>query len=406
MTTSSKMTSSIDKGLNNGLPASSTRSLSMISIFAIAVGMVAAPAQAQDIPAPDIIPPVQAPPVASPQPVPAANPTISPTIAMPQAGRPPAVEAAPAPQVTPEQADELARQGGFDAETVAPEALVQIEKEQLERQAAADAAAAKAASVRASSSRANVSATEVPAQNPVAEPVSYNNAAVSEAVGLAAPVAATSAFQPAPEITATPDVQSSEPGADWGLLAALAALLGIGGAGAYAASRRRNKDEAAMRGTDPVPASPTAIAVPDERRNSMQEEIAPAGEKQRIPAATPFGSRTTTSTNFATFVGTLSSFKMLTGKPDRNVPLGQRRVAAAPKPYLAQADLQRTAGYFTANVDAMPTPQNPFLTRKNRLKRARFLDGKLAALNALSRESRPRISGGTEVTRSLEPAFS
>ncbi|WP_394700048.1 hypothetical protein [uncultured Parasphingorhabdus sp.] len=380
----------------------------MISIFAISVGMVAAPAQAQDIPAPDTIPPVQAPPVASPQPVPAATPTISPTIAMPQAGRPPAVEAEPAPQVTPEQADELARQGGFDAETVAPEALVQIEKEQLERQAAADAAAAKTASVRASSSRANVSATEVPAQNPVAEPVSYNNAAGSKAAGLAAPVAATSAFQPAPEITATPDVQSSELGADWGLLAALAALLGIGGAGAYAATRRRNKDEAAMamRGTDPVPASPTAVAVPDERRNSMQEEIAPAGEKQRITAATPFGSRTTTSTNFATFVGTLPSFKMLAGKPDRNVPLGQRRVAAAPKPYLAQADLQRTAGYFTANVDAMPTPQNPFLTRKNRLKRARFLDGELAALKALSRESRPRISGGTEVTRSLEPAFS
>ncbi|MEH6662605.1 MAG: hypothetical protein V7679_13225 [Parasphingorhabdus sp.] len=411
MTNSIKMTKNINAPLNDGLPAKAAGSLSMISMLAISVGMAAAPAQAQEMTAPPMAAPVQAPPVISPQPAPTASPTMAPTIAAPPASSPPAVRAETMPPVSQERADDLARKGGFDAETVAPEALAQIEREQQERKAAAAKAAADSAKtpVRASGGTvADNGADRATAAREAAAVSEMPTLAGVETVGATGAVAAIPTAQPAPEVAASPDAFSGETGADWGLLAALAALLGVGGAGAYAASRRRkSKGEAITepRRNDPLPASLNAATISDQRHDLVEEEIDPAADMEQVTART-LESKATTKADFAQFVADLPAFDEPVGKAGRGLALGQRRVAAAPRPYLAEADLARTAGYFTANVDAMPTPQNPFLTRQKRLKRARYLDGKLAGMNTPPRESRTRIAGEMKVSRPLEPAFS
>lgn len=418
MTTSTRMTRNINKGLDSDLPARTAGSLSMISIVAISVGMVAAPGHAQEMPAPTppkMTAPVLAPPVASPQPAPTAEPTITPTIAAPPTANPPAVEAKPEPAVAPERAEDLARRGGFDAETVAPEAMAQIEQEQQERQtAAAKAAEAKTAAVSAGAPErpADAIASNSPAESAVsgqsAAPTDGETVPSSGSEDSAAMVAAASAVRPSTEVTTSPQVLSREADADWGLLAALAALLGVGGAGAYAASRRRkSKGEAAtaVPSNEPLPASLTAAAQPDPAREALRADLDPVADQQNNAAGMP-NNEAVPQSNFADLTDSLSALGTASGNPDRSVTLGHRRVAAAPKPYLAQADLSRNAGYFTANVDAMPTPQNPFLTRQKRLKRARYLDGKLAALNTETREKFSRVTGEMKVSRPLEPAFS
>jgi|GEM_PF-1123960 len=407
MTNCIKMTKSISASLSDGLSAKAAGNLSMISMLAISVGIAAAPAQAQEMAAPAMTAPVQAPPVIVPQPAPTASPTMAPTIAAPPASAPPSVKAEATPPVTPERADELASKGGFDAETVAPEALAQIEREQQERKAAAAKAAAASVKtpVRASGSASPSDGNRSLEPTVVAEMPTIPEA---ETEGATSTVAAIPTARPVPEIAASPDTISDETGADWGLLAALAALLGVGGAGAYAASRRRNsKGEAATapQSNDSLPASLTAATIPDQHHDLVEEEIDPAADMEQVTART-LESKATTKADFAQFVADLPAFENTNGKAGRGVALGQRRVAAAPRPYLAEADLARTAGYFTANVDASPTPQNPFLTRQKRLKRARYLDGKLAGVNTPPRESRTRIAGKMQIARPLEPAFS
>lgn len=408
MTNSIKMSKSINASLSDGFPAKAAGSLSMISMLAISVGMVAAPAEAQEMTAPAMTAPVQAPPVIAPQPAPTASPTMAPTIAAPPASSPPAVKAETTPPVTRERADELANKGGFDAETVAPEALAQIEREQQERRAAAAAKAAAASvktPVRASGSASPAADNRALEATPVAEMPTVLEIGTEGATGT---VAAIPTAQPTPEVAASPDALSGEAGADWGLLAALAALLGVGGAGAYAVSRRRKSEGEAPtepRSNDPLPASLTAATISDQRHDLVEEETDPAADMEQVTART-LESKATTNADFAQFVADLPAFETPAGKASRGVALGERRVAAAPRPYLAEADLARTAGYFTANVDALPTPQNPFLTRAKRLKRARYLDGKLAGMNRPPRESRTRIAGEMKVSRPLEPAFS
>ena len=59
-----------------------------------------------------------------------------------------------------------------------------------------------------------------------------------------------------------------------------------------------------------------------------------------------------------------------------------------------------------AHVDAMPTPQNPFLTRQNRLKRARALDASLAEMKVSVGNARRKMDQAMVSPRALEPAFS
>lgn len=407
MTNSIKMMKSINgslyERLYEGLPPKVAGPVSMISMLAISVGLAAAPAHAQDIIVPAMIAPVQpvqASPVISPQPEPTA----------PSASNPAAAKTATTPPVTQSRADELASKGGFDAETVAPEALAQIEREQQARKAAA--ATAAAAPVKASGSRANgSSASNISADSNADSMIASDAPAATptfEAETAAGTVAAIPAVQPAREVVSPPNSLSGETGADFGLLAALAALLGVGGAGAYAAGRRRkSKGQAApvVYGDDPLPASLNAAIMPELRRNQVEPEARPMVDTDEAAVQT-LESKATTKADFAQFVANLPSFEAPLGNTDRSITLGQRRVAAAPRPYLGEADLSRTAGYFTANVDAMPTPQNPFLTREKRLKRARFLDGKLASTKAPISKSPTRVTGKMQVSRPLEPAFS
>ncbi|ATW02330.1 hypothetical protein [Sphingorhabdus sp. YGSMI21] len=378
----------------NGAPVKTAGRLSMISIFAISAGIAAASVQAQETPAPAAAAPAPVAPVSpdiAPVMAPPAAPTIAPTVAVPPAGNPAAVKADTVPPVSPDRAEDIARKGNFDAETVAPEALAQIEREQQARKAAA--AKAAAASVKAPAvASGSVNAAPAPATSteaPVMTVPEFESGNPSETV------AAIPSATPAPDAAASSDAYSSEAGADWGLLAALAALLGVGGAGAYAANRRRkSKAATAARtdGTDPLPASLTTAST----ANRLPE---PADSRS-------LESKASTKADFAAFVANLPAFDAQRTGTGQAATMGERRVAAAPRPYLTDADRSRPAGYFTAHVEAMPTPQNPFLTRQKRLKRARFLDGKLTGPDT-SRNGRPnRISGNMQVSRPLEPAFS
>ncbi len=388
----------------NGAPVKTAGRLSMISIFAISAGIAAAPVQAQETPAPAAAAPAPVAPVSpdiAPVMAPLAAPAIAPTVAVPPAGNPAAVKADTVPPVSPERAEDIARKGNFDVETVAPEALAQIEREQQARKAAAAmAAAASVKAPAAASGSASISSTGSVTVAPA--PATSTEAPVMtvpefESGNPSETVAAIPSATPVPDATASSDsdAYSSEVGADWGLLAALAALLGVGGAGAYAASRRRKSKAATAAGTDgtdPLPASLTTAST----ANRVPE---PADSRS-------LESKASTKADFAAFVANLPAFDAQRTGTGQAATMGERRVAAAPRPYLTDADRSRPAGYFTAHVEAMPTPQNPFLTRQKRLKRARFLDGKLTGPDT-SRNGRPnRISGNMQVSRPLEPAFS
>lgn len=415
MTNSIKMTKSISAPRSEGLQLKTAGNLSMISMLAISVSMAAGPAQAQEMATPAMISPVQVSPAITPQPVPT-----TPTIAAPPASSPATVKTATTPSVNEERADDLASKGGFDAATVAPEALAQIEKEQQDRKAAAAKAAAASArapvktSTRASSGSTATSLTadglgddRIAAQQPGA----IAAMAPTPAFGAEDAPATSAAIPnniPTPETAASTEAFRGETDTDWNLLAALAALLGVGGAGAYAASRRRkSKGQAATaeRSADPLPASLSAATLSEARRDRVEPQARPTVDAEQT-AVQSLESKATTKADFAEFVANMPTFETPLDQADSNVTLGQRRVAAAPRPYLAKADLSRTAGYFTANVDAMPTPQNPFLTRQKRLKRARFLDGKLSGTKPSRSAGRTNITGRMTVSRALEPAFS
>ena len=224
-----------------------------------------------------------------------------------------------------------------------------------------------------------------------------DSAAFAEVTADAA--AATPMIAPVSQPAVSQEAIPVDDATDWGLLAALAALLGVGGAGAYAIGRRRKskgQTAAAIHREAPVPASVTEAIMPELRQKPVETEIRPTVAAQQ-PNSRSAGSNVSTKVAFANFVADLPEFE---------VPLGRRRVAAAPRPYLGGSDLSRPEGYFMAHVDAMPTPQNPFLTRQNRLKRARALDAKLAEMKASVARARRKMDREMASPRPLEPAFS
>lgn len=396
----------------NGLSAKTAGRLSMISALAISVGLAAAPAQAQTVIAPSDMPPpgmqMQSP-VAAPQSAPAPAPATQSSPVKPgPVTTMPAAEAKAIPPATPDRAETLATQGGFDATTVAPEALAQIESEQRAREAAAAsaAAAAKAAATRAVAARNSVSASSAAdsgADSIVETPASSTLATEPAPIAGFGNAPAMIESGPAPETAAASPADL--PGeTEWTLLAALAGLLGAAGVGAYAATRRRKSQaEPTMAGhagydTEPRSAAIIAATMPELRRDPVEAErrIAVLPQEQRVEA----------KEHLADFVASPPSYEAPRSQADRNVTIGQRRVAAAPRPYLGEADLSRQPGYFMAHVDAIPTPQNPFLTRQKRLKRARHLDRKLAEMKATNALRPTSVNVRMHNTRPLEPAYS
>jgi hypothetical protein len=394
------MTNSKNAPSAAGFPGRAAVRVSMISMMAISIGIVAAPAQAQSMVDPSDMPmqsPVAAPALA---PVPVTQPapvTIMPT---PEAKRP-----SPAPS---DRANALATDGGFDATTVAPEAMAQIEAEKQARKAAAakSAAATKAAAAERSAALArNDSApTDAVADNGtdgMADTPASSALAAVEPAPVAGFESGPAMIDPVPlasDTAATPADSTGD--ADWTLLAALAGLLGLGGVGAYAASRRRkSKAQPAAHAyvahkSEPETVAVAAATMPELRREPVVE--AGAENDEQGAAATE---------HLAGFVAGLPSFEEPRSKADHNITLGQRRVAAAPRPYLGEADVARRPGYFAAHVDAIPTPQNPFLTRQKRLKRARYLEAKLAEMKAAQAMNPTGITGNMQVTRPMTPAY-
>lgn len=392
------MNNSINAPIGSRIPGRTAGPLSKISVLAISVGLATTAAHAQAMPVPDPVPDI-----ISPEPVSPSSSTMAPTVASPPASSPSTGSTERTPPVSADRADDLARMGGFDASTAAPEALAQIEKERQARTAAAAKAATARSSASTSADAANSTAsndtnrtavTTAPNSDPVA------SIPVDPAIGASGPeVAIPDAENMMVPTAASPEIFADGGNTDWGLLAALAALLGVGGAGAYAIGRRRKskgRTAAAIHREAPVPASVTEAIMPELRQKPVETEIRPTVSAQQ-PNSRSAGSNVSTKVAFANFVADLPEFE---------VPLGRRRVAAAPRPYLGESDLSRPEGYFMAHVDAMPTPQNPFLTRQNRLKRARALDAKLAEMKASVARARRKMDREMASPRPLEPAFS
>lgn len=392
----------------NGSSAKAAGRLSMISVLAISAGLAAAPAQAQSVIAPSDMP-MQSPvavPQSAPAPAPAPAPAMQSSPVTPGPVTMPAAEAKVISPATPDRAQALATRGGFDATTVAPEALAEIESEQQARQAAAARAAAEA---RAAAARTAAARSSAPVDSAAASGADRNAAAPASSTRATEPVPiagfgnAPAMIEPAPAPESAPAYADLSGETDWTLLAALAGLLGIGGVGAYAATRRRKSkaEPAAVEyadGRETESAAIIAATMPELRRDPVEAE--------RRNIAQPQEQQLEAREHLTDFVAGLPSYEAPRSKADRNVTIGQRRVAAAPRPYLGEADLSRRSGYFMAHVDAIPTPQNPFLTRQKRLKRARHLDRKLAEIKAANALKPTSVNVRMHDTRPLEPAYS
>ena len=407
------MTNNLNAPVDSAFPVKPASRLSMISMLAISVGLTAAPVHAQDMAEPlGATPaPMPAPDLVAPQSAPASAPTTG----SPPVTSPSMTKANTTPQIAPDRADDLAGKGGFDAKTVAPEALAQIESEQQARKAAAaKATAAQAATTAMATARpAPARATSAPEAGSASQggPAldGDESAAVAEVTADAA--AATPMIAPVSQPAVSQEAISVDDATDWGLLAALAALLGIGGAGAYAVGRRRKSNdrsaaeipEAEVHGRDTFPAAINEAIMPELRDDTAEPKVHSPATAGR-PVASNAGIKTKVA--FANFVADLPEFESPAGEASRGTTIGQRRVTAAPRPYLGEADLSRPEGYFMAHVDAMPTPQNPFLTRQNRLKRARALDASLAEMKVSVGNARRKMDQAMVSPRALEPAFS
>lgn len=240
-------------------------------------------------------------------------------------------------------------------DTVAPAAQAQLDAEAAaQRQAAANARSKAAAK---------------PAAKPVAKaaPAAPITAAPIETINAPSDVADTAPIAPIGDVATTPidpvataPIENNTSAApapvpandEWLILVGIAGALGLAGAGAVFASRRRRNvaepvvtyEEFASTPVNkgyftnaPVAAAPVAASNADAfvdpayTRDDVAQNTDIAAEQQSYSMATP-----------------------------------ERTVINDKKP--------TEAGYYVAHVDDGPTPENPFLTRKKRLVRARFLD--------------------------------
>lgn len=303
------------------------------------IATLAAPAIAQDIaPVPAPVQPVQAP---------SAPTTTAPVIVRQAAPAPTQTTAAPSvPAATPQSAPSA---------TVAPEALAQVEQEQ----AAAREAAQRNREAQARRSAANTAARAEPGRAeaaPAAEvappPAVNETPAVDPAVQSPPPVAATPAPDAAPAADSGFDVPATAEGStNW--TPWIVGVAGIGAAFAllaWAATRRRRA------ASDPVVAN--------------REVNRPIEPKPRPIEPRPM---------------TVATPQAATVEPVQHEPA---MAAATAAPLATQGASPATHHERSAVLEpgyegmgrheraalAGPTADNPFLTRRARLKRARFYD--------------------------------
>lgn len=174
----------------------------------------------------------------------------------------------------------------------------------------------------------------------------------------------------AAEIARTPENEGTSP--EW-LLAGLAGLAGLGIAGGAAAMirRRRRRPDVGDAAVTPVPGTPLMAGAP-------VASPTPAATRVPEPVKAP-------------------AFSAAPAVPPRKVD------QIAGSSLIDRIDYTKPAGYYAAHVDAGPTPINPFLTRTNRLRRARFLDSQLERRAAREALATPVASPKTR-ERALEPA--
>ncbi|MDG5487216.1 hypothetical protein NYR55_01045 [Sphingomonas sp. BGYR3] len=314
------------------------------------IATLAAPAIAQDIaPAPAPVQPVQAPSA----PTTSAPTTTAPVIIRQAAPAPTQTTAAPSiPAATPQSGPSAAQSA--PSATVAPEALAQVEQEQ----AAAREAAQRNREAQARRSAANTAASDEPARAEaapaaeVAPPPTLNEApAVDPAVQSPPPVAATPAPEAAPPADSGFDAPATaESSTDW--TPWIVGVAGIGAAFAllaWAATRRRR-------------AAPDPVVANREVNRPIEPKPRPI-EPRPMTVATP---------------------QAATVEPVQHAPA----MAATATPLVAHGVSPATHHEHSAVLKpghegmgrheraalAGPTADNPFLTRRARLKRARFYD--------------------------------
>lgn len=323
-----------------------------IAAIAVSIAVLSTPAIAQQTtPAP--APAMQPAPTVAPPALPAnAAPTPRTPAPAPVTIRAPVTAAAP--NLTLPDVDVEAAQAS--SENAAPASSAVTANRQV-RQAAVQARQTRSTPVTASDTPGAAIASAVsPAETERAQPD-------TETLADAEPLLTDESIAPA-----TIEQASANEGDDDALvLAALAGILGLGAIGGGIALSRRRRDGATVA-PEPVDFEPEGA-------------VAPRSEPVRTTSAVG-------ATAAAPAPRRASSDAM------------RERLGITPMP-AKYAATDRPIGYYESMVDEGPTPENPFLTRRKRLVRARFLDKQVARNAEQRRSSRatPELR-----TRELEPA--
>ncbi|MCA1748146.1 MAG: hypothetical protein LC634_00925 [Sphingomonadales bacterium] len=230
------------------------------------------------------------------------------------------------------------------AQPISPPRIAPVIEEVPELPAVASSEAVEPATRRRSTRTASA-ADPVAAARPEADvadtaPVANGDAEARASVEAAMPVASAEPLdtgEAAGEASSQPALGEEELA-----LAALAGLLGLGAVGGVMVARRRRKPDAD---------APAAVIAQAE----------PIAAEPAEPIVAPAMARTEPE------------------RPTRkSIPLGEARVQpAATGSLIDRIDFTRPAGYYESMVDQGPSPINPFLTRRKRIARAKFLDREL-----------------------------
>jgi hypothetical protein len=325
------------------------------------IATLAAPAIAQDIaPAPAPVEPVQAPTAPS-----------APSVIVRQAAPAPAQTTIAPPVATPTaQATPTNR--------VAPEAAAQVEAEQ----AAAREAAAQARQAAARRAAPVAPASAEPASQTVAETPATAPAAQAPIVDQTAEVAPPVAAEPAPPADIAPATTTdAEPSTNW--TPWIVGVAGIGAAFAllaWAATRRRRNAP---------------------RRETVNLEIARPVEPRPMPVKTPAMPATRTQPTAPQPAVSEPAMAMTAA------PMVAHGASSTTSPHREQMvdNMHEGMGRHERAALAGPTADNPFLTRRARLKRARFYDQRERMAVEEGRAKPPVQQPATApVTRAQNPA--
>lgn len=271
---------------------------------------------------------------------------------------PPSVTAQPTPVKRPAPAPATA------AQPVAAPRIVPVIEDAPEPPTIASAEPTAAPSARPERAEPNAPVATASRDAAVEAPASNERDAAADIE--AGPVAPVATAEPV-DMGETGEATELALGQEELALAALAGLLGIGAVGGAVIARRRRRKSVAD-----VPAAATAVPEPTAKRDRV---IAPVAAARAEPSQSA----------------------------RQAVLRDEARVAPAATASLrARIDYTKPAGYYESMVDQGPNAINPFLTRRKRLARAKFLDRELER----AEERKLAETGGEDfATRLRRPAL-